>query len=92
MGSGLFQSNKVIVLSTLGNAQLRTCVENRVLIVGIGQYITLESCVQVDKDQFDALLGKLMQAPPQPSKSIETQGKAGKIIPPIQPQSTPHKA
>lgn len=45
----------------------------------------------VSKDEFDALLGKLMQTPPQPSKSIETQGKAGKIVPPIQ-QSTPRKA
>ncbi len=45
--------------------------------------------MNVDKDKFDALLGKLMQTPPQPAKSIETQGKAGKIVPPISPQSTP---
>jgi hypothetical protein len=48
--------------------------------------------MNVDKNQFDALLSKLMQAPPEPAKGIETQGKAGKIIPPIAPQSTPHKA
>jgi hypothetical protein len=48
--------------------------------------------MKVDKDQFDALLSKLMQAPPQPQQSIEITGKAGKIIPPIQPQSTPRKA
>lgn len=48
--------------------------------------------MKVNKDQFDALLGKLMQAPPQPAKSMETQGKAGKIVPAISPQSTPRKA
>lgn len=47
--------------------------------------------MKVDKDKFDTLLGKLMQTPPQPAKSIEIEGKAGKIIPPIQ-QSDPHKA
>lgn len=47
--------------------------------------------MKVDKNKFDALLGKLMQTPPQPAKSIETQGKAGKIIPPNQPP-TPRKA
>lgn len=50
------------------------------------------SIMKVDKDRFDALLGKLMQTPPQPAKSIETTGKAGKIVPPISPQSTPRKA
>lgn len=48
--------------------------------------------MKVDKDKFDALLGKLMQTPPQPAKSIETQGKAGKIIPATASQSTPRKA
>jgi hypothetical protein len=48
--------------------------------------------VKVDKNKFDALLGKLMQTPPQPAKSIETQGKAGKIVPAISPKSTPRKA
>lgn|GEM_PF-2506602 len=47
--------------------------------------------MKVDKRQFDSLLHKMMQAPPEPKKSIETEGKAGRIIPPIQ-QSTPHKA
>jgi hypothetical protein len=47
--------------------------------------------MKVDKEKFDALLGKLMHTPPQPAKSIETQGKAGKIVPSIQPP-TPRKA
>ena len=47
--------------------------------------------ISVDKSQFDALLGKLMQTPPQPEKSLDIMGKAGKIVPPIQ-RSTPHKA
>ena len=47
--------------------------------------------MKVDKDKFDALLGKLMQTPPQPAKSIETTGKAGKIIPTNQPPA-PRKA
>lgn len=47
--------------------------------------------MKVDKAQFDALLSKLMKAPPQPAKAIETQGKAGKIVPPIQPPA-PRKA
>jgi hypothetical protein len=41
--------------------------------------------MKVNKDQFDALLGKLMQTPPQPATSIKTQGKAGKIIPAAKP-------
>jgi hypothetical protein len=45
----------------------------------------------VNKDQFDSLLHRMMQAPPEPAKTIKTEGKAGKIIPP-NPQSTPHKA
>ena len=48
--------------------------------------------MKVNKDQFDSLLHKMMQAPPEPKKAIKTQGKAGKIVPPIQPQSTPDKA
>ena len=48
--------------------------------------------MKVDKDKFDALLGKLMQAPPQPAKSIKTQGKVGKIMPAISPKSVPRKA
>lgn len=47
--------------------------------------------MRVDKDQFDALLGKLMRTPPQPESTIEAQGKAGKIVPPIQPPA-PRKA
>jgi hypothetical protein len=37
--------------------------------------------MKVDKDQFDALLHKMMQAPPEPRSAIVTDGKAGKIIP-----------
>jgi hypothetical protein len=48
--------------------------------------------MKVDKEKFDALLGKLMQTPPQPARTIKTQGKAGKIVPAISPQSTPRKA
>ncbi len=47
--------------------------------------------MKVDKSQFDTLLGRLMQTPPEPAKAIKTEGKAGKIVPPIQPP-TPHKA
>jgi hypothetical protein len=45
----------------------------------------------VDKELFDALLGKMMQAPPQPKAAIEITKKAGKIIP-ATPPSKPHKA
>jgi hypothetical protein len=47
--------------------------------------------MQVDKTQFDALLHKMMQSPPEPAKGIKTQGKAGKIIPATSP-SKPRKA
>ncbi len=47
--------------------------------------------MKVDKNQFDKLLHKMMQAPPETKKQIETDGKAGKIIPPIQPPG-PRKA
>ena len=46
--------------------------------------------MKVDKNQFDALLGKLIQSPPEPKSAIKTEGKIGKIIP--TPQPTPHKA
>ena len=48
--------------------------------------------MKVDKHQFDALLHKMMQAPPEPRKAIKTQGKAGKIIPATPPPSVPRKA
>lgn len=48
--------------------------------------------MKVNKDQFDALLGKLMQAPPEPRQGIVTTGKAGKIIPAIPQPSEPRKA
>jgi hypothetical protein len=48
--------------------------------------------MKVDKEQFDALLGRLMSAQPQPAKTIKPGGKAGKIIPAIPSPSTPRKA
>ena len=45
--------------------------------------------ITVDKDQFDNLLHKMMQAPPEPEKDLEIKGKAGKIIPSL---PTPRKA
>jgi hypothetical protein len=46
----------------------------------------------VPKDQFDALLGKLMSTPPQPAKTIKTEGKLREIIPSTPPPPKPHKA
>jgi hypothetical protein len=47
----------------------------------------------VDKDQFDTLLHKMMQAPPEPKDGIRIEGKAGKIIPATSSQpSEPRKA
>ena len=48
--------------------------------------------MKVDKDKFDALLGKLMQSPPQEGKTIKGEpGNFTPIVPPIQPP-TPRKA
>jgi hypothetical protein len=46
--------------------------------------------MKVDKDQFDALLSKMMKAQPETAKTIKPDGKASSIIP--KPQSTPNKA
>ena len=46
----------------------------------------------VNKEEFDALLGKMMSAPPEPKASIKTTGKIGKIIPATSQPSVPHKA
>jgi hypothetical protein len=35
--------------------------------------------MKVDKGQFDALLHKMMQSPPEPAKTIKRQGKVGKM-------------
>jgi hypothetical protein len=49
--------------------------------------------MKVDKDQFDALLGRLMSAPPQEGKTIKgTAGNIKPIIPVTLPPSVPHKA
>ena len=47
--------------------------------------------MKVDKSQFDNLLYKMMQSPPEPKSGIRIEGKAGKIIP-ATPPSTPRKA
>jgi hypothetical protein len=61
--------------------------------------IGLRRQVKVDKTQFDNLLHKMMQAPPEPRKAIQREGKIGKIVPslktPLPAQespSEPHKA
>ena len=41
--------------------------------------------MKVDKNQFDALLNTMMQAPPDPKGAIKTEGTAGKLVPHIQP-------
>jgi hypothetical protein len=41
--------------------------------------------IKVDKGQFGALLHKMMQAQPEPRRTIKPQGKAGEIVPSIQP-------
>jgi hypothetical protein len=46
--------------------------------------------MKVDKAQFDALLYKMMKAPPEPKDSIRIQGKVGKIIPATPQPSKPH--
>jgi len=55
------------------------------------EYVKVTSVMKVDKDHFDALLQKMMQAPPEPKKAIKTERKMARIIPPIPPPSTPHK-
>jgi hypothetical protein len=45
--------------------------------------------MKVDKSQFDALLGKMVQAKPEPKAGIKSAGKPGKLIP---AQPTPHKS
>ena len=48
--------------------------------------------MQVDKDKFDALLGRLIQMPAQETKTIKGQpGNTAPVIPSPLP-STPHKA
>jgi len=46
----------------------------------------------VPKDAFDALLFKMMQAPPEPKAAIQSKGKIGKIIPATPQPSEPRKA
>jgi hypothetical protein len=42
-----------------------------------------EKPLKVDKKQFDNLLDRLTQADPTKRVDIETDGKLGKVIPPI---------
>lgn len=42
--------------------------------------------MKVEKEQFDALLRRLTKTDPTKRQDIKTQGKAGKIIPPIPPK------
>ena len=46
--------------------------------------------MKVNKDQFDSLLHKMMQAPPEPKKAIKTVGIKGPKTPLIPPPSDPH--
>jgi hypothetical protein len=47
----------------------------------------------VDKDKFDALLGRLMQTPPQQGKMIKGEpGNIQAIVPLISPPQEPRKA
>jgi hypothetical protein len=49
--------------------------------------------MRVDKDKFDALLGRMMQTPPQEGKTIKGEaGNVHPIVPPTPPKSTPRKA
>jgi hypothetical protein len=44
---------------------------------------TPDKPLKVDKEQFDKLLDRLTQADPTKRVDIETDGKLGKVIPPI---------
>lgn len=45
--------------------------------------------MKVDKDQFDALLHRMMSTPPEKTATIKSEKKGGTIIPP--PKSAPAK-
>ena len=45
--------------------------------------------MQVDKDQFDALLHRMVQSPPEAARTIKGEGKAGRIIPAPKPETQP---
>jgi hypothetical protein len=48
--------------------------------------------MKIDKDKFDSLLHRMMQAPPEPKKTIKTEGIKGSKSPLIPPPSEPNKA
>jgi hypothetical protein len=48
--------------------------------------------MKVDKNQFDALLHRMMQATPEPKKAIKTEGIKGSKAPIIPPPSERDKA
>lgn len=62
-------------------------------IYELAQTLRVEGCgMKVEKEKFDALLHRMMKTPPEPKKAIKIEGKAGKIIPAIRPESEPRKA
>jgi hypothetical protein len=54
--------------------------------------IEARKVMPVPKAEFDSLLHRMMKTPPEPKTGIKTEGKAGKIIPAIHPQSEPRRA
>jgi hypothetical protein len=42
--------------------------------------------MKVSKEKFDAVLGKLIAAKPEPRKKIKTQGKSGSKAPILSPK------
>lgn len=48
--------------------------------------------MQVDKQEFDKLLGKLIQMPAKETKEIKGSPKNTEPVIPFTPQSEPHKA
>jgi hypothetical protein len=44
--------------------------------------------MKVEKEKFDALLGKLLKAKPEPRKKIKTQGRKGSKSPIISGESS----
>lgn len=45
--------------------------------------------MKVSKEKFDALLHRMMHAPPESAKTIKGERKAGKIIPALKPENQP---
>lgn len=45
--------------------------------------------MKVEKEKFDALLGKMLQQKPEKTSTIKSEKTGGKIIPPKTPPSAP---